>query len=50
MLKALTASLTFAYVSHSPALSAWLLPAVGAVVAAEAAYVLNALRRKKARA
>jgi len=46
VLKALTASLTFAYVSHSPALAAWLLPAVGAIVAAEAAYVIRALRRK----
>jgi hypothetical protein len=49
MLKALAASLTFAYVAHSPILSAALLPVLGAVVAAEAAHVIRSLRRKKAR-
>lgn len=47
MLKSLAASLTFAYVAHSPALSAWLLPTVGAVVAAEAAYIVRSLRRTR---
>lgn len=49
MLKALAASLGFAAVAHSPALSAWLLPTVGTVVAAEAAYVIHLMRRKKVR-
>lgn len=49
MLKALTTSLGFAYVAHSPALTAWLLPVAGAIVAAEAAYVLRSLRRKRVR-
>lgn len=48
-MKALSAALGFAYVAHSPTLSAVLLPAIGAVVAAEAAYVLKSLRRGKAR-
>ena len=46
MLKALAVSLGFAYVAHSPLLSSLLLPTVGAVVAAEAAYVIRSLRRK----
>lgn len=47
MLKALTASLGFAFIAHSPLLSSLLLPTLGAVVAAEAAYVIRSLRRKK---
>jgi len=50
MFKALTVSLGFAYVAHSPLLSSLLLPMLGAAVAVEAAYVLNTLRRKKVRA
>lgn len=49
MLKALTTSLTFAFVAHSPLLSSLLLPTVGVVVAAEAAYVIRSLRRKRVR-
>ena len=49
-MKALAASLTFAYAAHSPLLSTLLLPTLGAVVAAEAVYIVHALRRKKARA
>lgn len=49
MLKALTASLGFAYVAHSPLLSSLLLPAAGAVVAAEAGYLIRLMRRRKVR-
>jgi len=45
--KALIASLGFAYVAHSPILSAALLPVLGAAVAAEAAYVIRSLRRTR---
>lgn len=48
-MKALIASLGFATVAHSPALSAALLPMLGAVVAVEAAYIARSLLRKKAR-
>ena|GEM_PF-3789355 len=47
MLKSLAASLGFAYVAHSPLLSALLLPVLGAAVAAEAAYVIRSLRRTR---
>jgi len=46
MLKSLAASLGFAYAAHSPILSAAMLPTVAIVVAAEAAYIVHALRRK----
>ena len=46
MLKALTVSLGFAFAAHSPLLSSLLLPAAGAIVAAEAAYIIRTLRRK----
>ena len=46
MFKALAASLGFAYAAHSPLLSSLLLPAAGAVVAVEAAYIIRTLRRK----
>jgi uncharacterized membrane-anchored protein len=49
MFKALAASLGFAYAAHSPILSAALLPTVAITVAAEAAYVIRTLRRKKVR-
>lgn len=49
MLKSLASSVMFAFVAHSAALTAWLLPTVGAVVAAEAAYIVRSLRRKKVR-
>lgn len=49
MLKALAASLGFAYVAHSPVLSGLLLPAAGAVVVAEAVYIIRTLRRTKVR-
>lgn len=48
-MKALAVSLGFAFVAHSPLLSALLLPVAGAVVAAEAAYIVRSLRRKKVR-
>lgn len=47
MFKALAVSLGFAYVAHSPLLSSLLLPTVGAIVAAEAAYVIRSLRRTR---
>lgn len=50
MLKALAGSLGFAFIAHSPLLSSLMLPTVGAVVAAEAAYIVNTLRRKRSRA
>lgn len=46
-MKALIASLGFAYVAHSPTLSALLLPVLGAVVAVEAAYIVRSLRRSR---
>ncbi|HEV2345212.1 MAG TPA: hypothetical protein VGS97_14030 [Actinocrinis sp.] len=48
-MKALIGSLGFAYVAHSPGLSAVLLPVLGAVVAAEAAFIVRSLLRKKVR-
>lgn len=47
MLKSAAASLAFAFTAHSPILSALLLPVVGAVVVAEAAYILRSLRRTR---
>lgn len=48
-MKAFAASLGFAFIAHSPLLSSLLLPAAGAVVVAEAAYVIRSLRRMKVR-
>lgn len=47
MLKALTASVGFAYVAHSPALSTLIIPAAAAFAAATTAYAVHALRRTR---
>jgi hypothetical protein len=47
VLKALAASLGFAYVAHSPTLTACIIPAAVAFAAASAAYTVHALRRTK---
>jgi hypothetical protein len=47
VLKALAASLGFAYAAHSPVLSVAAIPAVAAFAVASAAYTVHALRRTK---
>lgn len=47
MIRALAASLGFAYVAHSPTLSSLIIPAAVAFVAAQAAYIVHAVRRTK---
>lgn len=47
MIRALAASLGFAYVAHSPTLSSLIIPAAVAFAAAPAAYAVHALRRAR---
>lgn len=47
MLKALAAALGFAAVAHTPTLAAALLPTLGAVVAAEFAFVVTRIHRRR---
>ena len=47
MIRALAASLGFAYIAHSPTLSGLLIPAAAAFAAATTAYTVHALRRTR---
>lgn len=47
MIRALTASLGFAYVAHSPTLTGLIIPAAVAFAAATTTYAAHALRRTR---
>lgn len=45
MIRALVASLGFAYIAHSPTLTSLIIPAAAAFATATATYTVHALRR-----
>jgi hypothetical protein len=47
VIRALTASLGFAYAAHSPTLTSLIIPAAAAFAAATTAYTVHALRRTR---